>query len=245
MEIGVEIDKGLDPDDRAWIASGGATTYHFLDINLDDPSDQDDDWLDEVRAAISEMRPAWMCGDAGLWHFGPRDRAQMTLLPPILCADAAADLATGITHLREQVGLEVLPENPPGTVFLGDLHLLDFFAQVVERADTGMLLDCAHLAIYQRLQGHEPLTGLDAFPLDRVVELHVAGGVERERDGFRWVEDDHTPDVLPETWTIFEHLVERAQNLKAVVFECERNPLERCLSGFSRIERAWPTREAP
>jgi uncharacterized protein (UPF0276 family) len=239
LEVGVEVAKGLDEDDRAWVAAGGATTYHFLDINLDDPRDQDERWLAGVRSITEALHPAWMCGDAGLWHFGPRDRAHMTLLPPILCRDAALDMAEGIALLRERTGYEVLPENPPGTLYLGDLHLLDFYSEVLGAGDTGMLLDCAHLAIYQRSQGHDPLAALDGFPLDRVVEIHVAGGVEKERDGFHWVEDDHTPDVLPDTWAIFEHVVARAPNLKAVVFECERNPLDACLAGFERIAKTW------
>jgi uncharacterized protein (UPF0276 family) len=159
----------------------------------------------------------------------------MLLLPPILTRDAADAMADGIVRLRDATGLEVLPENPPGQVYLGDLHLLDFFARVLERADTGMLLDCAHLAIYQRLTGHPPTTGLDGFPRERVVELHVAGGSERRHEGFVWVEDDHTPAVLADTWTIVETIVPRAPELRAVVFECERNPLAACLPGFDRL----------
>jgi uncharacterized protein (UPF0276 family) len=106
---------------------------------------------------------------------------------------------------------------------------------VVERADSGMLLDCAHLAMFQRLRGHAPTTALDGFPLDHVVEMHVAGGTERTTDGYAWVEDDHTPGVLADTWTILEHVVPRAPNLRAVVFECERNPIAACLDGFTRI----------
>ena len=62
-------------------------------------------------------------------------------------------MAEGIVRLRAATGREVLPENPPGAVYLGDLHLLDFFARVAERGDTGLLLDCAHLAIFQREGG--------------------------------------------------------------------------------------------
>jgi len=235
LEIGVDTLSGLDRHAREWVGQRLPTTYHFLDINLDDPGDFTGEWLDEVRELAAAVRPAWFCGDAGMWHFGRREAGHMLLLPPILSDDAAHALAEGIVRLREAVGHEVLPENPPGTVYLGDLHLLDFFARTCERADTGMLLDCAHLAIYQRNHGLDPLTGLDGFPMDRVVEMHVAGGTIRTNRGLEYVEDDHTPAVLPETWTIFEHVVPRCPNLRAVVFECERNPLPTTLDGFGRI----------
>lgn len=235
LEIGVETAKGLDRHAEAWVARGLPTTYHYLDVNLDEPEDFDEPWLEHVRAIAARIAPAWLCGDAGMWHLGRRERGHMLLLPPILTRAAADAMAEGIVRLREATGLEVLPENPPGHVYLGDLHLLDFIARVVERADTGMLLDCAHLAIYQRLRGHAPETGLDGFPRERIVELHVAGGSERRHDGFLWVEDDHSPAVLADTWTVVERVVPAAPNLRAVVFECERNPLTATLAGFARL----------
>ena len=235
LEVGVETAKGLDRHAEAWADAGRPTTYHFLDVNLDEPSDLDDGWLDAVRRIARRLQPAWLCGDAGLWHFGPRERGHMTLLPPILCDESASAMAEGVARLRAATGCEVLPENPPGKVFVGDLHLLEFFARLCERADTGLLLDCAHLAIYQQTQGLPPLTGLDGFPLERIVELHVAGSTRHAPGGLDVIEDDHGPAVLPETWAIFEHVVSAAPNLKAVVFECERNPLEACLPGLRRI----------
>jgi uncharacterized protein (UPF0276 family) len=235
LEIGIETAKGLDAVAEAWIERQWPCTYHFLDVNLDDPEDFDAPWLLALGSLVSQLDPAWLCGDAGLWHFGRRERGHMLLLPPILSDEAASAMAEGIVRLREACGREVLPENPPGSVFVGDLHLLDYFARTCERADTGMLLDCAHLAIYQATMGHAPLDGLDGFPLDRVVELHVAGGKRQEHEGYVYFEDDHTPNVLDSTWTIFEHIVPRAPNLRAVVFECERNSLSECLPGFARI----------
>ncbi|MBI5496205.1 MAG: DUF692 family protein [Deltaproteobacteria bacterium] len=238
LELGVETVKGLDADGQAWADAGLPTTYHFLDVNLDEPDDLDEDWLEEVRALLQRARPAWLCGDAGLWHLGARERGHMLLLPPILSHDGVAPMADGIRALRAATGLEVFPENPPGRVFLGDLHVLDFFGRVVDAADTGLLLDCAHLAIFQRLRGLPPLAGLDGFPLDRVVEMHVAGGTPMEHDGFRWVEDDHGPEPLADTWMIFDHVVARAPNLRAVVFECERNTADEILPGFHRLHAA-------
>jgi uncharacterized protein (UPF0276 family) len=235
LEVGIETAKGLDRHAVAWTERGLPTTYHYLDVNLDEPEDFDAEWLDDVRAIAARLRPAWMCGDAGFWHLGRRERGHMLLLPPVLTRDGADAIADGVVRLREAAGHEVLPENPPGQVFLGDLHVLDFFARVAERADTGLLLDCAHLAIFQRLRGLPPLAALDGYPLDRVVELHVAGGTPRDRDGFAWVDDDHTPAVLADTWAIVEHVVPRTPNLRGVVLECERNPMAACVASFERL----------
>ena len=235
LEVGVETAKGLDGHARAWRARGLPATYHFLDVNLDEPEDLDPRWLDEVRGCIAELEPAWLCGDAGMWHFGPRERGHMLLLPPILSEESTRAMADGIVALREATGLEVLPENPPGNLFLGDLHILDYFARVAELADTGLLLDVAHLAMYQRATGHAPLDGLDGFPVERIVEMHVAGGREETHDGFAFIEDEHGPDVLHDTWAAFDWLAPRARNLKAVVVECERNPIAACLPLLERV----------
>jgi uncharacterized protein (UPF0276 family) len=235
LEVGVDAVKGLDDTATDWAKRGLPSTYHFLDVNLDDEADFDTPWLEAVASIADMLQPNWLCGDAGLWHFGKRERGHMLLLPPILSAESARAQAEGVVRLREHLGYEVFPENPPGQVYLGDLHILEFYTQVIEHADTGMLLDCAHLAIYQKLMGHAPLTGFEGFPLDRVVELHVAGSGQRDHDGFQYWEDDHTPEVLDDTWTIFDWVVSRAPQVKAFVFECERNPLPSVLSGFQRI----------
>jgi uncharacterized protein (UPF0276 family) len=192
-----------------------------------------------VRETIAILRPAWMCGDAGLWHFGARDRGHMLLLPPVLVPEAVAPMAAGIAALREATGLEVLPENPPGAAFVGPLHVLELFAAVAEAADTGLLLDCAHLAMFQRARGLPPDAGFDAFPWERVIEVHVAGGSERAVEGLPFVEDDHGAQVLPDTWAIFEAVLPRAKNLRAVVVECERNPIPAVLPLMRRVASAW------
>lgn len=242
LEVGVEVEKGLDAAALRWRASGRPTTYHFLDVNLDEPDDLDAGWVGEMAGLVDQLGAAWVCGDLGLWHFGVRDRAHMLLLPPVLSAASADAMAAGIRSLREGVGREVLPENPPGEVFVGDLHLLEYFARVAEAADTGLLCDLAHLAMYQRSRGLDWRAGLDSVPFERVVELHVAGGDLRDHEGYRWVEDTHGGEPLPEVWDLLGVFAERAPNLKAVVFECERNPLDAVLSGFARIERVLSER---
>ena len=50
---------------RAWAAAGRATTYHFLDLNLEDPADADDAWLgqslsDSPQKSVTLLLGRWL-----------------------------------------------------------------------------------------------------------------------------------------------------------------------------------------
>jgi uncharacterized protein len=241
-EYGSDLERGLDAGVRRWAAAGLPVTYHFLDINLEERADLDSNWLKRTQALAREINAAWLCGDAGRWHFGLRERGHGMLMPPILCRESALETAESIQRIEAETGLACLPENPPAVIYLGDLHILEYFALVAEHARCGVLLDCAHLAIFQQTRQLPPLAGLDNFPLDRVVEMHVAGGAYTEIDGYKYIEDSHAPEPLAATWEILEYVVPRAPNLKALVFECEHNAPEECLPVFERLNALFPVK---
>ena len=242
FEYGSDLERGLDESVRRWAANGSPVTYHFLDINLEEHEDLDQNWLRRTRALAQEINAAWLCGDAGRWHFGLRERGHGLLMPPILCPESAQETAANIQQIEAETGLLCLPENPPSVIYLGEMHILDYFASVAEQADCGLLLDCAHLAIFQHARKLPPLAALDNFPLDRVVEMHVAGGSLKDVEGYSYLDDDHSPEPLAATWEILEYVVPRAPNLKAIVFECEHNAPEACLEGFKRLNEIFPAR---
>lgn len=235
LEVGADLERGIDDATRAWVAAGLPTTYHFLDLNLEEAEDLTEAWLRDTVALARETKAAWLCGDAGLWHVGPRDLGHGVLMPPVLEPSSAAEMAGQVRRVRQASGFEVLPENPPAHVYLGRMHLADYFAEVGAQADSGLLVDAAHLAVFQLVRGHDPLDALDRFPAERIVEMHVAGGRLFEHDGGTFVEDDHGVAVLDATWAIVEELLPRATNLRALVFECERNRADQVLPVFERL----------
>jgi uncharacterized protein (UPF0276 family) len=244
LEYGSDVARGLDDHVSRWAAAGKPTTYHFLDLNLEDPDDADPEWLHATGAAARAIGAAWLCGDAGLWHFGPRERGHQLLLPPVLTPESADACAESIAKIEAALDLRVLPENPPGAFYVGEMHILDYFARVSHKSGCGLLLDCAHLAMFQRLRGHAPTAGLDGFPLDRVVELHVAGGTLVDADGLALVDDAHGPEPLPDCWEIVEAVLPRAPNLKAIVYECEKNSADEVLDNFRRLASLFPSEGA-
>jgi len=239
LEIGTDLERVFDADTLAWIKAGRPTTYHFLDLNLEAVVELAPRWADRCSRLARKWGAAWICGDAGLWHVGQKDRGHGTLMPPILVEESARLIAKNVRALRQISGLEVLPENPPAHVFAGEMDLLSYFAKILELADSGMVLDVAHLAIYQHVSGRAPLEGLDLFPMERIVEMHVAGGTLFDHEGLEFIDDSHGTQVLPATWEIFDHVLARASNLKAVVLEAERNSLDEVLTLFHELDGRW------
>ena len=57
------------------------------------------------------------------------------------------------------------------------MHVLDFMARLHARTGLPLLFDLGHLFSHQLSAGLPLEAGLDGFPLDQVIEIHLAGGV--------------------------------------------------------------------
>jgi len=107
---------------------------------------------------------------------------------------------TGVSYLRP------LPDELPDG---------DFVGRVVESADCGLLLDL-HNVYCNSVNGRQPLDEyLCQLPLERVLEIHLAGGMER--DGF-WL-DAHCGAIPNAVYAVAEKLIPRLPNLKTIIFE--------------------------
>ena len=131
-------------------------------------------------------------------------RGLETVTASILALQAALPVPiaveTGVSYLRP------LPDELPDG---------DFVGRVVEAADCGLLLDL-HNVYCNSVNGRQPLDEyLYQLPLERVWEIHLAGGMER--DGF-WL-DAHSGAIPDALYAVAEELMPRLTNLKAIVFE--------------------------
>ena len=128
-------------------------------------------------------------------------------------------------------------ENPSCTFTAGALSLGEFFTRVVDLADCPMVLDLSHLYSYALLWQQDPFEVLQTFPVERVWELHVAGGVVDPSEPRRYL-DNHIDEVRPIVLRLLEAAVESMPQLRAITFEtsADASP-EVLLQDFDRIER--------
>jgi uncharacterized protein len=139
------------------------------------------------------------------------------LLPPMQSPEGVAVAAANIKAVQAYLPVPFAFET--GVSYLqpavGELADGAFFAAVAEAADCGILLDL-HNVWANECNGRQPVLDLVAqLPLDRVWELHLAGG--QQLDGF-WV-DAHSDLVPAPVMDLARRVVPQLPNLRAIIFE--------------------------
>jgi len=140
------------------------------------------------------------------------------VFPPLYTEDLLADYVKNARALRLALGRPLVLEPIPTYLRLpiDELGEIEFVRRFYAESGCGMLLDVAHAWLSAHYAGVAPRDFVAALPLDRVVELHVAG-VEPDPDlGGPWI-GAAVPDR--EILDLALYAAERAPDLRAVTFD--------------------------
>jgi uncharacterized protein (UPF0276 family) len=148
------------------------------------------------------------------WHsehlcFSSVDGVMLHDLLPLPLQPEAADTAVHrICELQEQLGVPVAVENVSYYAHPGRAHCteIDFLLDVLERADARLLLDVNNVFVNAKNHGFDPYAYIDRIPIERVVQIHVAGHSVRD-DGL--LLDTHGTAVRAEVYQLLEHALRR------------------------------------
>ena len=218
----------------------------------------------EACAQILALRSAWLnheCATKQMagYSFG-------TYLPPLYTELSARMTAENLAFLQEQVDGQarrhetdpalVLLEMPPLTYFgCGSLSIPVFFRAVTDRVACGLVLDIGHLWTVYRYTGawgRQTLEAfaaefLDAFPMERVIEIHVAGLAEFTAQGVAqhmvdaealpyWI-DAHGAPIPGVLFDLLAQVLghQRLTALKGVALEVDTKPVATIVTEFRRF----------
>ena len=122
--------------------------------------------------------------------------------------------------LQDRLKMPLLHENAfyyapmPGS----EIAEAEFIATMVEKAQTHLLLDLHNIyANSVNFEGYDAWAFVRTVPLDRVLEIHIAGGQQAED----WYHDFHSHAVPEPVWEMLAYVVARAKNLRAIVLEVQ------------------------
>jgi uncharacterized protein (UPF0276 family) len=180
----------------------------------------DEDHLDAFNDAIVSLDAVWAsehlafnfvrAANGETFHTG-------FLLPPLQTSIGVAEAARHIREVSAQLPVAFAVETPVNYLRPrhGELSDGNFIARVAQDADCGILLDL-HNVWANELNGRQPVRDfLAEIPNERVWEVHVAGGFER--DGY-WL-DAHSGPVPDAIIDLLRMAVPTLPNLRCVTFE--------------------------
>ncbi len=197
-----------------------------------------------------------------------------TYLPPLYTRSSADIVSENIRRIQrlldEQCHLAnghaplLLLEMPPLTYFVaGTLSLPSFFRIVCDQSACGLVLDVGHLwTVFRysqacRTQSLAQFVSsfLDEFPMERVVEIHVAGldvhdssgspisipsGHPNETTFPAWI-DAHGAPIPPVLFEMLDRIVRhpRLTNLKGLALEVDTKPVELIVEEFAAFSQRY------
>jgi hypothetical protein len=158
------------------------------------------------------------------------------LIPLPFTREAARNVVERVRVVRDIVERPFLLENVTYymTVSKSEMSESQFIGEILDQADCGLLLDVSNVLLNSINHGFDPIEFLDALPLERVGQLHLAGF---EQDGDILL-DTHATPVADETWALYREVLKRIGPTSALVeWDSEIPSLERLLQEADMAQR--------
>ena len=183
---------------------------------LSDPLSQQA--LARARHLQEMYRGPWVAEHFQCLHTEDGGRTLDYVFPPLYTEEFLNRFVANARTLRDAVEAPLVMENIPGFFALDYAQMTEaeFLRRFFDQTGCGSLLDLPHIWLAAHYSGRSPREYLADFPLDKVVELHVAG-VEEDRDlEGPWIAP--TPPT-EEILGLAVWVAERAPGLRAVTFD--------------------------
>ncbi|WP_394840088.1 DUF692 domain-containing protein [Pendulispora rubella] len=192
---------------------------HGLSLSLGGTEPLDAAFLRELRAFLEEVRAPFHSDHLCFGSSG--GRVLHELLPIPFSRASAVRVADRVRHAADALGMPVAVENISYYLTLeGDAAMEEpeFLSELCERADCGLLLDVNNAFVNATNFGFDAANWLDRAPLERTVQIHVAGGEWMSVPGDeRLLVDTHGADIPDPVFALLAHALPRTGPVPIVV----------------------------
>nr|WP_216612033.1 DUF692 domain-containing protein [Myxococcus xanthus] len=200
LSLGGRSQRALDACAERW-----PVLPHGVGLNIGGPDALDDDYVRGLAALVKRVDAPFFSDHL---CFSRLDGVYLHDLLPLPFSEAAVEhVVPRVREVMARVGRPFLLENPsyyarmPG----GTLREADFLRLVVEQADCGLLLDVNNVYVNARNHGYDARAFVDALPLERVVQIHLAGHTCYPDV----IVDTHGDRVCDDVWSLFRYVLAR------------------------------------
>jgi uncharacterized protein (UPF0276 family) len=178
---------------------------HGVSMSIGSTDPLNPEYLRNLKALVERVQPAWVSDH--LCFTGVHGRNLHDLLPLPYTEETARHVADRVAQVQDYLGRQILLENVSSYVSYkaSDMAEWDFLRVVTERADCLLLLDVNNIYVSSYNHGFDPHAFLNAIPVERVQQMHLAG----HRNLEQYIVDTHDEPVPDPVWDLYEAAVRR------------------------------------
>jgi hypothetical protein len=201
------------PSELEALAAGRRVLPHGISLSLGTDAPLNQGYLRAVSRLLERVQAPWF--SEHLSFSGVPGLSIGHLAPLPLTHEALTVVCRNIRQWRAAAGVPLLLENIAYLVAIpGDMTEMQFISEVLDRTECGLLLDLHNLYANARNHGFDAPEWLAEVPMERVRQVHIAGG--HDENGVRI--DSHSAPAPPEVWELLR-VVARSAPLEAIVVE--------------------------
>ena len=191
---------------------------HGLNLSLGSAEGFNAQYLSLLAEVVTRADPPWWSEHISFTQAGGVEIGHLSPVP--FNRSGMAALCENILKVRDHIQRPLILENITYTMCLpwNDIEEGEFLAELLEKADCGLLLDVTNLYTNSVNHGYDALRFLDQLPVERVVQLHYVGG--EQLDG-RLI-DNHSHPTPEPIWDLIREVYQRFP-VKGAILERDAN----------------------
>jgi uncharacterized protein (UPF0276 family) len=190
-------------------------SVHGVALSLGSAEELDRRHLGRFKALIERVEPMLVSEHLAWSAIGG---AYLNDLLPLPYTEESLDLfCRHVEEAQEALGQRLLIENPSSYLRFrhSTIAETEFLAEIVRRTGCGILCDVNNVYVSAKNFGFDPITYLDALPMEAIGEIHLAG--HHAADGIEILIDDHGSRVAQPVWDLYTQALRRFGALPTLV----------------------------
>lgn len=193
---------------------------HGVSLSIGAAEPLNESYLWRWKELIERIEPAWV-SDHLCWTGSSAHNAH-DLLPLPYTKETLNLLVEKVSRVQEYLGRRILLENVSSYVEFAhaDYTEWDFLATLVKKADCALLLDVNNVYVSSINHGFDPRTYLEAIPVDRVGQIHLAG----HRNKGKYCIDTHDEPVCDAVWELYRWTAGHFGQVSTMIERDDRYP---------------------
>ena len=183
-----------------------ALSVHGVGLSIGGEGRLDRDHLARLKHLVGWLNPASFSEHLAWSTHGAEFLNDLLPLP--YTNATLTRVADHIDEVHEVVGRRMLLENPSSYLAFAESTWseTDFLDEIARRTGCGLLLDVNNVFVSATNLGYSPQGYVDAYPLHRVGEIHLAGhDTDHDDHGAPLLIDSHGREVADPVWALLDH----------------------------------------